>query len=110
MTTTEREGASHRRPRRKRRHPLRWLVILLALAVGGWFWFQWQCWGVQATHTDAVLDGLPDGFDGYKIVHLSDLHGHEYGEGNEDLLAMVAAEKPDLSPGRGSSEAGFSDR
>ena len=96
MTTIEREGAPHRRPRRKRRHPLRWLVVLLALAVGGWFWFQWQCWGVQATRTDAVLDGLPDGFDGYKIVHLSDLHGHEYGEGNGDLLAMVAAEQPDL--------------
>lgn len=96
MMTTERQGAPHRRPRRKRRHPLRWLVVLLVLAVGGWFWFRWQCWGLQATHTDAALSGLPEGFDGYKIVHLSDLHGHEYGEGNKDLLALVAKQEPDL--------------
>ena len=101
MTTTEREGGRHRRPRRnrprqRRRRLLVWLVILLALAVGGVFWFRWQCWGVTATHTEAALSGLPGEFDGYTIVQLSDLHGHEYGEGNADLLAMVAREKPDL--------------
>lgn len=95
MTTTEREGRPHRRPRKKR-HPLGWLAALLALAVGGWFWFEWQCWGLQATHTEAALDGLPQGFDGYKIVHLSDLHGHEYGQGSEELLALVRAQEPDL--------------
>lgn len=95
MTTTEREERS-RRPRKKRRHPLRWVVGLLAAALGGWAWFQWQCWGLQATHTEAVLGRLPEGFDGYKIVHLSDLHGHEYGEGNEELLSLIREQKPDL--------------
>ena len=96
MTTTEREGAPRRRPRRKRRHPLRWLAGLAVLALGGWCWFRWQCWGLQATHTDAVLAGLPEGFDGYKIVHLSDLHGHEYGENSEKLLGLVREQTPDL--------------
>ena len=96
MTMTEREGAPHRRPRKKRRHPLRWLIALLALAAGGWFWFQWQCWGLQTTHTQVALSGLPQGFDGYKIVHLSDLHGHEYGEGSRELLDRVRGERPDL--------------
>lgn len=95
MTTTEREGGP-RRPRKKRRHPLRWVVGLLAAALGGWAWFQWQCWGLQLTQTEAVLGRLPEGFDGYKIVHLSDLHGHEYGEGNEELLELVRGQKPDL--------------
>lgn len=95
MTTIDWEGAPHRRPR-KRRHPLRWALILLVLAVGGWFWFRWQCWGLQVTHTDVALERLPEGFDGYKIVHLSDLHGHEYGENSQDLLALVAEQKPDL--------------
>lgn len=89
MTTTERAP-------RRRRHPLRWLIALLILAAGGWFWFRWQCWGLQTTHTEAALNRLPEGFDGYKIVHLSDLHGHEYGAGNEDLLELVRAERPDL--------------
>ena len=94
MTTTE--HTPHRRPRRKRRHPLRWVAILAVLIVAGVFWFRWQCWGLQVTHTDAALDGLRSEFDGYKIVHLSDLHGHEYGENSEKLLARVAEQKPDL--------------
>lgn len=92
MTGTERRSA----PRNKRRHPLRWLLVLAALAVGGWLWFQWQCWGLQVTHAQAALKGLPQGFDGYKIVHLSDLHGHEYGEGNRELLDRVREQAPDL--------------
>lgn len=96
MATIEREGASHRRPGKKRRHLLRWLVGLLAVAAGGWAWFQWQCWGLQATQAEAVLNRLPEGFDGYRIVHLSDLHGHEYGEGNMDLLDLVREQTPDL--------------
>lgn len=95
MTTTERDGRA-RQPGKRRRHPLRWVVGLLVAALGGWAWFQWQCWGLQVTQTEAVLDRLPEGFAGYKIVQLSDLHGHEYGEGNEELLALVREQKPDL--------------
>ena len=109
MTMTERgryRGPRRNRPRRDRlrrnrpgRRPRRlliWLVILPALAVGGVFWFRWQCWGMTVTHTEAELSGLPREFDGYTIVHLSDLHGHEYGEDNADLLAAVREQKPDL--------------
>jgi len=93
MTTTDREGG--RRPRTRRR-PLIWLGVLLALAAAGAFWFRWQCWGVQTTHTVAELSGLPAGFDGYRIAHLSDLHGHEYGEDSRELVERVAREDPDL--------------
>ena len=96
MTTTDREGTPHRRPRRKGCRPLRLLLILLALAAGGALWFRWQCWGLQTSRTEAALGGLPAGFDGLKIVHLSDLHGHEYGEGNGELLALTAGQRPDL--------------
>ena len=92
MTMTE----GRYRGRRTRRRLLIWLLLLAVLAVGGVFWFRWQCWGLQITHTEAELSGLPGEFDGYKIVHLSDLHGHEYGEGSADLLARVREQKPDL--------------
>ena len=71
-------------------------MLALTLAVCGVFWLRWQFWGLQTTHTEAELPGLPSGFDGYTIVHLSDLHGHEYGEGSLRLLERVAREKPDL--------------
>ena len=95
MTATDREGGP-RRPRNRRRRPLRWLAALAVLAAGGWAWFQWQCWGLQTTRTQAELPGLPAGFDGYKIVHLSDLHGHQYGEDSGELLDRVREEGPDL--------------
>ena len=95
MTATDREGGP-RRARKKRRRPLRWLAALAVLAVGGWSWFQWQCWGLQTTRAEVALPGLPQGFDGYRIVHLSDLHGHQYGEGSGELLDRVREGSPDL--------------
>ena len=94
MTMTE--GGGYRGDRRKRLLVLRRLALGLALVLAGALWFHWQCWGLQTTHTDVTLSGLPGEFDGYTIVHLSDLHGHEYGEGSADLLARVREQKPDL--------------
>ena len=39
---------------------------------------------------------LPEAFDGYKIVQLSDLHTMEFGEQNAKLVSKVAALEPDL--------------
>ena len=95
MMTTERGGGYYRGPRRKRCFPW-WLAFVPALAVGGVFWMRWQCWGLTVSHTGAELNGLPAEFDGYRIAHLSDLHGHEYGEGNSNLLALLREQEPDL--------------
>ena len=81
--------------RTKRRRPLRALVLLLAVGALALLWLHWQSWGLQTTFTQVEVDGLPDGFDGVRIVHLSDLHGHEYGEGSEELLRRVREAEPD---------------
>ena len=39
---------------------------------------------------------MPQGFDGFKIVQLSDLHGAQFGKGNERLIKKVKAQKPDI--------------
>ena len=74
------------RPRRRLRRGLLALVILAALALFGY----WQCWGVTATETEVTLAALPAGFDGLRIAHLSDLHGHEYGQNSDKLAGMTA--------------------
>ena len=81
---------------RTKRRPLLWVAVILAVLALGLLWFRWQCWGIQTTHTGVELKGLPAGFDGFRIVHLSDLHGHEYGENSEKLLEKVRAQEPEL--------------
>ncbi len=39
---------------------------------------------------------LPDAFEGFRIVHLSDLHATSFGEGNERLLSAVRDAEPDI--------------
>jgi predicted MPP superfamily phosphohydrolase len=39
---------------------------------------------------------IPDGFDGFRIAQISDLHNTEFGENNEKLLQMLRAAEPDI--------------
>ena len=80
----------------KRRHPLRWVAALLILLAVGWCFLQWQLCGIQVTVTQVGVHGLPDGFEGLRIVQISDLHGHEYGQDSEALLALVAQQAPEF--------------
>lgn len=78
---------------RKRRHPLRgFLLFLLAAAM----FLRWSNTALQTTRFDPVFADLPQGFDGYRIALLSDLHGTAFGRDGDDLFSAVAAEKPDL--------------
>lgn len=42
------------------------------------------------------LESIPKAFDGYKIVHLSDLHGVRFKDGQAGLIRKIEAEQPDL--------------
>lgn len=79
---------------KRHRRPLLWLFLLLAAAVAV-LWLRWQNWGIQVTETTVEAAGLPSGFAGYRVVHLSDLHGHEYGEGSGRLLELVREQEPE---------------
>ncbi|MCD8006428.1 MAG: metallophosphoesterase [Oscillospiraceae bacterium] len=39
---------------------------------------------------------LPQSFDGFKIVHLSDLHNKSFGRGNCRLLELIRLQNPDI--------------
>lgn len=50
---------------------------------------------VTTTYT-VEKSSIPSGFDGYRIVQLSDLHGAEFGDNNQKLLSAVAEASPDI--------------
>ena len=71
------------------------LVFLLVLVL----LFGFLYWENNSLETDTcvfVSSRLPDAFDGFRIVQLSDLHGKQFGAGNEALIAAVAKQAPDL--------------
>ena len=41
-------------------------------------------------------DTLPDSFDGFKAIHLSDLHNKVFSDNNASLISMIEAEEPDI--------------
>ncbi|MEA1960097.1 MAG: metallophosphoesterase [Bacillota bacterium] len=46
--------------------------------------------------TQTVVDiGAGEAFDGYRIVHITDLHAKEFGEGQKELLSKVKDLEPD---------------
>ena len=83
-------------PRRPRRRGRRLLLGALVLAVLLALFFWWQQNGIKTTVVEVESAQLPAAFDGLRIVHLSDLHGKEFGTGSETLLEQVAGLEPDL--------------
>ncbi|WP_416149841.1 metallophosphoesterase [Salipaludibacillus sp. HK11] len=51
---------------------------------------------LTTTSIDVISNDIPDEFDGYKIVQLSDLHSKWFGSNQENLVERVKKENPDL--------------
>ena len=55
-----------------------------------------QNYGVQKTHYKIDFENLPKEFNGYKILHLSDIHRKSFGKNQRKLISLIESEKPDL--------------
>lgn len=51
---------------------------------------------IVTTTYELSYKNLPQSFDGYKIIQLSDLHMAEYGKNNERLIKEILKDKPDI--------------
>lgn len=72
----------------------RWIAAAAVLSLLGWA----LVWGNTALVTADVLvcsNGIPEAFDAYRIVQISDLHDAQIGENNEKLIVMTAEAEPD---------------
>lgn len=82
-----------RKPKKRRWKRRLGVFALLVLTFAAYA--VWENTTPERTYFDVSFSDLPHGFDGCRIVVLSDLHGAEFGEGNSALLAAVAAEEPE---------------
>ncbi len=74
------------------------IVLLLSAGVvlGGTAFLLWQNQGLMTTELVLHSERIPPGFNGYRIVHLSDLHNKRFGGGQERLLNRIREASPDL--------------
>lgn len=52
--------------------------------------------GLVLTYISVADKNVPEEFDGYKIVHISDLHNTEFGINQKNLIKKINSESPDL--------------
>ena len=59
----------------------------------------WTLWGntaLEVNEYEVVSDRIPQGFEGFRIAQVSDLHNAEFGEGNEKLIQLRSQTDPDV--------------
>lgn len=72
------------------------LIVSILLLVGVGIWTLWANTALEVKKYEIKSDRIPQSFDGFRIVQISDLHNTEFGEDNEKLIALLSQTAPDL--------------
>lgn len=68
------------------------LILVAAFSI----WVYWGNTSIQTTQIHIKNERVPASFNGFRIVHVSDLHNAEFGADQSRLLGLVKAASPDL--------------
>lgn len=72
------------------------LIILALIAAAAAFLIKDSRDDLEISRYEVNSQKLPESFDGFKIVQLSDLHGAEFGEDGMELVDKVGSLEPDM--------------
>lgn len=72
------------------------LIILALIAAAAAFLIKDSREDLEISRYEVKSQKLPESFDGFKIVQLSDLHGAEFGEDGMELVDKVGSLEPDM--------------
>lgn len=72
------------------------LIILALIAAAAAFLIKDSREDLEISRYEVASQKLPESFDGFKIVQLSDLHGAEFGEDGMGLVEKVKELEPDM--------------
>lgn len=71
-------------------------IVLIFFVLGGSVWLVWANKALQLTAYSVGSSRLPEGFEGFRIAHISDLHNAKMGKDNLKLLSMLQKAQPDI--------------
>ena len=72
------------------------LIILALIAAAAALLIKDSREDLEISRYEVASQKLPESFDGFKIVQLSDLHGAEFGEDGMELVDKVGSLEPDM--------------
>lgn len=72
------------------------ILLLIGLTAGIIIFIIWQNNHIVTTYIPYINPGLPGPFDGYKIIHISDLHNKSFGKGQNYILSKIKKTSPDI--------------
>ena len=68
------------------------VLVILCLGV----WTLWGNTALEVNEYEIVSDRIPQGFNGFRIAQVSDLHNKDFGEGYGQLLTLLSEINPDI--------------
>lgn len=89
----------NRSPEEKARSKKRKLIILsvlLTTVIVLSVWIIWSNKSIVITEITVSNSSIPEAFDGFTIVQISDLHNTSFGENNSNLISELKSTKPDI--------------
>lgn len=70
-------------------------IVVVIIAIISIFYL-WQNNAITTTEINYCNTKIPNEFNGYRIVHISDLHNEKFGKNQERLLRGICAVSPDI--------------
>lgn len=70
------------------------LIIISVFALFSWLW--WGNTAIQLTYVRIIDEKIPDEFEGFSILHISDLHNAEFGKKQDRLLKAIKGSSADM--------------
>lgn len=72
------------------------IIFIFVIAVMAVIYLYWGNTKIGVTNITVAYENIPDEFNGFKIVHISDLHNAEFGDGQKDLIGKIEAQDADI--------------
>ncbi|HHW58288.1 MAG TPA: metallophosphoesterase [Clostridia bacterium] len=72
------------------------VLVFIIVCICTWVFLYFENNFITVTNITVKSHKLPEAFDGYKIVHLSDLHSKEFGKRQKNLVKKIEDAQPDL--------------
>lgn len=83
--------------KRKKKKKMNFVLLLLLLLI---IFFIWRLYVdenlIEVSHFEVESEKIPQSFDGFKIIQISDLHSKEFKNDNEPLVDLIDTENPDI--------------